>query len=585
MLLELKVKNLGIIEDMTWSLSPGLNVITGETGAGKSLVIDAVELLLSGRADEEVIRYGASETQIEGVFALPQDQKFRPLRDLLAQRELDADEETLTISCLIRRKSPAVIRINGHAVPRAFLQQIGRLLVDIHGQSEHLSLLDNRTHLNYLDSFAGIVELRNDFAISVSELRKIEQELGTLTKDDSERARREEFLRFQADEIDKAKLRDGEEEELEKEMVLVSSAEKLKELTYEVYSALYEEDNGQRSASAIDKIGDAVRAMKKLAELDPSLEGQLKLLEETVENLSEAARDIHAYGERVNYDPERLAEIDARLEIMRNLKRKYGQTIKEVLAYRERAERELSAVTHSGERAAELEEERKRRRRELGQLASKLSIERTAAAKRLGAAVKAELDDLNMPQVTFEVSVTQRPDENGIPFPDGKKYDFGSEGADTVEFMVSTNPGEPARPLAKIASTGEISRFTLALKSALSEADNIPVLIFDEIDIGIGGRSGEIIGKKLWGLSRQHQVVCVTHLPQIAAFGDAHFTVRKVTDSARTLSILEPVENESRIRELAAMLTGATQAESSLNSARDLVQNAGKWKEAREKEI
>ncbi len=583
MLLELRVKNIGIIEDIDWRLRNGLNVITGETGAGKSLVIDAVELLLTGKADEEIIRYGAEEAQIEGIFTLPKKEDSPLLRELLAQKELEADEETLIIDCVLRRKCPSIVRVNGHVVPKVLLRQIGRLLVDIHGQSEHLSLLDTKSHLDFLDSYAHTLDLRSDFSIKDTELYKAEQELEALEKEEKDRARREEFLRFQLEEVSRAQLREGEEEELQREKSILTSAEKLKALSHEVYQALYEEDASGHSATALDKLNEALQPMKKLVELDPTLRQQMDLLDETIHGLTEASRDIRAYCDSLEYDPNRLEEIESRLELIRNLKRKYGQTISEVLDYVVKAERELDMVCHSSERCAQLEELCTCLKQEMGRIACQLSGERSQAARQLTTDVKKELHDLNMLQVEFDVVIGQKQDKEGIPFPNGESYAFNNMGADTVEFMVSTNPGEPLKPLARIASTGEVSRFTLALKGALSEADNIPVLIFDEIDIGVGGRSGEIIGKKLWILARNRQVVCVTHLPQIAAFADAHFSVYKEASETRTLSMLENLEHDSRIKELATMLSGHQYTETSLKNARELMQKAETWEELHRK--
>ncbi|MGD9118905.1 MAG: AAA family ATPase, partial [Dehalococcoidia bacterium] len=336
MLVELRVKNLGIIEDMNWRLGEGLNVITGETGAGKSLVIDAVELLLAGKADEEVIRHGADQAQIEGVFSLPLKENLVSLRELLAEKEL-SDEDTLVIDCQLRRKSPGVIRVNGHAVPKAFLRQLGGLLVDIHGQSQHLSLFDSRSHLDFLDAYAHTIELRQDFSAKAKELNKVEQELKTLEKDEQERARREEFLRFQLEEISRAQLKEGEEAELERERDILASAEKLKTISYEAYRALYEEEPG-RAVPALDRLNEAAQALKKLAEIDPSLKEQLDFLEESIERLNETARSLRAYSDNLEYDPNRLEEMEARLELIRGLKRKYGQTISQVLAYSTKAQ-------------------------------------------------------------------------------------------------------------------------------------------------------------------------------------------------------------------------------------------------------
>jgi len=581
LLIELRVKNLGIIEDMNWRLGDGLNIITGETGAGKSLVIDAVELLLAGKADEEVIRHGADQAQIEGVFSLPPKENLASLRELLAEKELAADEDTLVIDCQLRRKSPDIIRVNGHAVPKALLRQLGRLLVDIHGQSDHLSLFDSSSHLDFLDSYAHTLELRQDFNVKAKELNKVEQELKALEKDEQERARREEFLRFQLEEISRAQLKEGEAPELERERDILASAEKLKAISYEAYRALYEEDASGQATPALDKLNEAALAIKKLVEIDPSLKRQLDFLEETIDGLTEAARSIRAYNDGLEYDPNRLEEIEARLELIRGLKRKYGQSISEVLAYLTKAQKELDEVSSSAERSTQLKETAASLKPAMGQIAARLSAERAKAAEKLMTEVKKELNDLNMPQVEFRVSLSREKDEDGIPLPDSQSYAFGNEGVDTVEFIASTNPAEPLKPLAKIASTGELSRFTLALKGVLSEADHIPVLIFDEIDIGIGGRSGEIIGRKLSSLARNHQVVCVTHLPQIAAFADAHFSVHKELAGARTLSILESLEDKARLKELAIMLAGAHYTEIALTNARELMHKAASWKKPR----
>ena len=578
MLLELKVKDVGIIEEIHWSLGHGLNVITGETGAGKSLVIDAVEALLGAKTDEESIRHGADVAQIEGVFALPDNEGVSALKGFLAERGLQADEETLMINCELRRQGRSIVRVNGHAVAKGLLQQIGNLLVDVHGQSEHLSLLDRKSHLDFLDSYAHTLDLRDSFSSKAGELSRAEQELKALVENEKEQARREEFLSFQIDEITKAKLKDGEEEELERERNILSSCEKLKAFSYEAYQVLCGEDSLMPSASARDRLNEAIQTMKKLVGLDNTLKGQLDFLEETLYGLEEAAQDIRSYSDRLEDDPNRLEEIESRLEFIRGLKRKYGQSVAEILEYLGKAEKELEGLSHSSERRAELEGVCSQLKEETGRTGFELSEARSRTAKELVAEVKRELKDLNMSEVEFEVDISQVEDEEGVPSPGGKSYAFNNEGIDNVEFIASTNPGEPLKPLARIASTGEISRFMLALKGVLSEADNIPVLVFDEIDIGVGGRSGEIIGRKLWHLSRNHQTICVTHLPQIAAFADAHYRVHKEVSGERTLSRLESLQDESRLKELAVMIGGPQYTDISMDNARELIQKAESWK-------
>ncbi|MGD0353024.1 MAG: DNA repair protein RecN [Dehalococcoidia bacterium] len=579
MLLEIRVRNLGIIESIDWNLGRGLNVITGETGAGKSLLIDAVEALLEGKVGEEVIRHGSDEAQIEGIFALPDNEHLAQLRELLDENGLKSDEDNLVISCESKRHGRGIVRVNGRATTRGILRQIGRLLIDIHGQSEHLSLLDTKYHLDFLDAYGHTMELRHSFTAKVAELHKLEQELKALVEAEKDAARRQEFLRFQLDEIRKAELRPGEEEELEKERTLLSSAEQLKAMSYEAYQALGKEDASRGSAPALDKLNEALAVMKKLVELDPTLSQQLSSLEDAVYRVEEAAREISAYSGRLEQNPERLEEVESRFEVIKGLKRKYGQTIADILLYLEKTEKELESISRSSERQAELEKMRSELKVEMGRIASELSTARSATAEKLVAEVKKELHDLSMSQVEFEVSLTREEAEDGIPLPDGKTYAFNSEGVDVVEFMASTNPGEPVKPITRIASTGEISRFTLALKCALSEVDSIPILIFDEIDIGVGGRSGEIIGKKLWTLAQNRQVICVTHLPQIAAYADAHYQVHKEESGARTVSLLQPLEGEERTREIAVMLAGPQYTEVSLTDARGVMHRAQSWKQ------
>ncbi len=580
MLLELKVKEFGIIEEIDWNPCPGLNVITGETGAGKSLVIDAIEALLASRTGEDAIRHGADEAHIEGVFALPEDKRIPQLNEMLEQSGLEFDDGVLVLSCLLQRHGRSVYRINRNSVTRGILGQIGSLMVDIHGQSDHLSLLNKDYQLVFLDAYAHASQLRDQFNTMATELHKAEEEVGKLDAQEKELARQEEFLKFQVEEIAKADLKDGEEEELVREQTILISSEKLKESCYEAYRAIYGEESTVTAASALELLNQAAVAMNKLAEIDGSMGEQVKHLEQTISGLQDLARDLHSYGDRLEYDSGRMEEIQVRLDLVRNLKRKYGQNIPEVLEYAERAQRELEQISNSSERKMELSRKVDSLRKDMVKLAQGLSSNRSEAAKKLEGFVSRELCDLNMSGVRFKTSVLQEPDQSGLAFPDGQRYKFNRNGIDIVEFMVSTNPSEPIKPLAKIVSTGEMSRFMLALKSAFSEADDIPVLIFDEIDIGVGGRSGEIIGKKLRALSRTRQVICVTHLAQIAAYADAHFKITKVLSGNRALSKMERLEGDSMIREISVMLSGPQPTDKAFSNARELVQKAKEWKKS-----
>jgi DNA repair protein RecN (Recombination protein N) len=577
---ELTVKGFGIIEEITWHLAGGLNVITGETGAGKSLVVDAVEALLSGQVRDEDIRHGSDEAKVEGIFRIVDGKGAASLKSLLAEKGLDSGEDALIVTCDFRRQGRTTPRVNRHAVSRSLLQDIGNALVDIHGQSEHISLLRKSQHLDFLDAYAHTLEMRHEFGLKAAALHQMEREIKALTRSEQEVARQVELLNFQIEEIKRARLREGEDTELGKELVLLTSAEKLKAASYEVYRIIYGDDSASSSSAAVDRLGEALTAMRHIVETDPSLQKQLSYLEEIMHGLEETARDVLSYGENLSYDPQRLEEVQNRQELIKSLERKYGNSISGVLEYRKKAEAELNGIAGSGERREQLEAEREQLKKEMGALAAKLSKKRSQAAQKLAAAVKKELADLSMARVDFAVAMTQEPLPEGIPLPDGGTYRFSASGIDDVYFEASTNPGEPRKPLEKIASTGEISRFLLALKSALAEADTIPVLIFDEIDIGIGGRSGEVIGRKLWNLARSHQVICVTHLPQIAAFADAHYSVSKQTTGGRTVSTIETLRGEARVKELAVMLGGPRYTASALTAARELIEKAEAWGKA-----
>ena len=580
MLFELSVKNFGIIEEITWKPTEGLNVITGETGAGKSLVVDAVEALLSGQANEEDIRTDTDEAEIEGLFKLPDTGTAERLKALLIEKDITPEEDSLIFSCVFRRQSRTTPRINRQAVPRALLREIGTFLVDIHGQSGHLSLLDKENHLEFLDSYAHNGKLRQEFADKVSELHRKEQELRELAGKADGFSKQTELLDFQINEIRQAELIDGEDTELETELTVLSSTEKLKATSYEVYSLLSGDDNTMSSSSAIDRLNDALPMLGRMLETDPSLKTRFDRLESAAYELAEIAREVKNYGEGLDYNPEQLEEVQGRLELIRILKRKYGNSIGEILEYQVNAEKELEGLAFSDERIEQLGPEIEQLKIDMGELADEITCERVKAADMLEESVNKELTDLEMAGVEFRVDINRELDEEGLPLPDGNWYRYSNNGIDDVEFMASTNPGEAMKPLAKIASTGEISRFMLALKCALAEADTIPVLVFDEIDIGVGGRSGEVIGRKLWNLSRTHQVTCVTHLPQIAAFADSHFSVTKASAGDRTVSNIRSLSEEDRLNELAEMVSGPDITESALSTARELLQRADRWKKS-----
>jgi len=574
MLAELRIRDFAIIEDLTLNLGPGFVVFTGETGAGKSILIDAVEVLLGGRAEATMIRSEAAAAIIEGAFRLGPGAGEAARRVLEAEGLLE-DSETLMLSREIRREGRTIGRVNGRAVSVGLLRSLGELLVDVHGQSEHLSLLRVREHLNLLDRYAQVETLRRDYSAYYSDLDGVRRELRQLREAERDAARRSELLAFQVNEIEAASLRPGEEAELLEERVRLANAEQLAGLAEKALAALDETVDDRSSAT--DLLGEAAEAVASLARIDATLSGAETEAQALLEQAGDLGRRLRVYREGIESNPKRLDEVEERIGLIRNLQRKHGETIEAVLARAAAAREELEAITHAEERIGMLEKEEARRLKELGTIGSRLSEARRAAGEELGRAIEAELGDLRMGGARFSVDLAWEDDPAGAPVGE-RRVSFGPEGLDRVEFLVAPNPGEGLKPLVKIASGGETSRMMLGLKGVLARADQTPSLIFDEIDQGIGGRVGAIVGRKLWGLARDHQVLCVTHLPQLAAFGDQHFKVEKRVAKSRTTTSVRVLEGEGRIEELAQMLGAASEA--SQRSAAELLEQAGAAKEA-----
>ncbi len=573
MLSHLSISDFAIIDRLEIDFSPGFTILTGETGTGKSIIVDAMSALLGGRADPDLIRAGSERALIEGAFTFPYG--LPPsLSTFLEENELN--EEGLILSREIRREGRAACRLNGRLITLTLLKDIGQGLIDIHNQGEHLSLLRVKEHLDFLDRYGGLTALRAQVEEKVAALHHLRRELDGLLMEERERARRIDLLRYQAQEIESAHLKPGEEEELERERLLLANAEHLLTQLSTAYEALYE--GREERPPAIDLLGEAKGALAKLERLDPRWSEGRGQLEGMVEGLSELARALRSYREAIDYSPERLAQLEERLELIHNLKRKYGPSIAEVLAFGLKATQELEKMTYSQERIDELKEEERSLLAESGLLAGRLSAARREAAQGLSRAVEEQLRQLKMEGARFSISLEGKEDPQGVEV-EGKRLALGPTGVDRAEFLISPNPGEPLRPLAKIASGGETSRLMLALKSVLSSADQTPTLIFDEIDAGLGGRGSEVIGYKLWALSADHQVLCVTHLPQIASFADAHFKVTKELKKGRTVTRLQRLNQKGRIQELAEMIGKASEAIH--QSAQEIYQQAQEWKEGR----
>jgi DNA repair protein RecN (Recombination protein N) len=580
MLSEISITNFAIIDKLNLRFSPGFNVLTGETGAGKSIIIDAVSLLLGGRADTSQIRSGTEEARIEGIFLL-NDEMQGVILPLLKENELEGDsEDVLFLAREIRRSGRSICRVNGRAVTLTIFEKIGQHLIDIHGQTEHLSLLRVREHIDFLDRYGGLWPLREEVASKVRTLREVRHKLAELLRDERELARRADLLRYQVAEIEAAKLRIGEEEELNAELRRLANAEQLIELTDEAYRSLHEGEEGR--PSAIDLLGGVAQTLKTLGKIDQTLEEKRRAAEEISYQLEDLARSLRSYRDSIEYNPRRMREVEERLGLIYNLKRKYGDTVEEIIAFGEAAKRELDGIVHSEERVEELKAREEELLHEVGALAAELSARRREVGERLASTIEKELSELNMAGTRFGVEISQKEDEEGVWVGD-KRYAFDERGIDRVEFLIAPNIGEPLKPLAKVASGGETSRIMLAMKTVLSLADRTPTLIFDEIDAGIGGRAGGVVGNKLWRLTPEHQVICVTHLPQLASYGDAHYKVSKRVIRGRTIASAQMLSEEERVGELAQML--GTETETTLQSAREMLEKVRKAKYEREVQI
>ena len=573
MLSELHIQDFAIIDQLDLNFGPGLTILTGETGAGKSIIMDAVDMLLGGRVDATSIRSDANLAHVEGTFKLAGSE--RPAAQAILKREeLLDDPDYVTLTREIRREGRSVARLNGRTVSLSLLKELGELLVDIHGQSEHLSLLNVRSHLGLLDRYVGMEDLLTAYQAAYQNLLKLRRELHDLRLAQQDAERRTELLTFQAEEIEAARLRPGEELELKQERDRLANAENLATLAQQTLTVL--DEGSPESPAATDLVGQAVQSLAKLAQIDTTQHALAEQSTTLEESLADLAHSLRNYLEAIEYDPKRLEEVEERLDLIHRLERKYGGSLESVLAFAVDAHKQLETITSASSRISELEAAEADALGDLSRQGLSLSQKRKQAAEKMSKAIEVELDDLRMASARFAVDFQTRPDPQGLPMPDGTRIAFDGNGFDKVEFLVEPNPGEGLKPLVKIASGGETSRLMLALKNVLARADQIPTLIFDEIDQGIGGRVGGTVGEKLWGLGRAHQVMVITHLPQLAAFGDQHFQVQKIVQDTRTLTRVARLTAEPRALELAQMLGTVTEA--TLRSAHDILQGAQNFK-------
>ena len=554
MLEHLHIKNVALIKESALSFGEGLNILTGETGAGKSMVIGSLQFVLGGRAGKDFLRRGEKQASVEAFFTSDSHE----LREKLEEFGIEAEEDdSVLITRTLSAAGKSVCRVNGSAVTIGMLRELAESMIDFHGQHEHQSLLNPAKHIRLLDRFC-----REDFAAAMAQyqaayaaLREIEKQLDLLMVDDAQREQRMDILQFQKAEIESFDLDTGEDELLEQRKRL-GSMDKLMRLTGESIALLY--DGEAMTPSACDQLGDALEKLQEAAEYDENLRGYADTLADAYAAIEDTARELKREAEQQETDPEALDQIEEQLQTLYKLKKKYGGSVEAIRAFYEKAVQELDFLANSSEKAAALQQEQKKQQAELMQAAERLSDIRRRTADEVAAQIEGALHDMEMKNAHFQVQMEE-------------KKEWTADGKDKVEFLFSANAGESLKPLAKIASGGEMSRVMLALKTVLADADEIGTFIFDEIDTGVSGRTARKVGEKMRRLGEKRQILCITHLPQIAAMADQHFLIEKESTEDETTTQITPLDQEGSVQEVARLMGGSEVTETTLAAARELV--------------
>ena len=560
---------MALIKELNIEFEEELNVLTGETGAGKSIIIEAIDLILGGYAASDLIRDGEDSLMVEALFLLtPQEKEL--INNLNSDIEIVDGQGVLLIRREVNKKGRNKCLINQRLINLSTLQEIGTFLVDLHGQHNHQSLLDPTKHIDLMDNLGGdkIIKHRKELFDNYRRWREKSKKLFQLLKDKEENLKKMDFLKFQLEEIDKTSLVKDEDKALEEEEMVLKNAEKIIETMEKANFILYE--GGLEQSSVRDSLNEVSVDLGEIASLDRRIEKIRENLKEVGYQFEDIVNEIVKYKDGIDLDSQKLKEVEGRLNLINSLKSKYGSTIEEILEYRQKIYQELEAVDYSQDKLEKLKEEVNSLEDIISTISHHLNINRRKIAEDLQKMMVRELEDLNMKRCQFEVSINSYEDDNGIEI-DGKKYKIGPKGIDDIEFMISPNVGERLRPLARIVSGGEVSRIMLALKSILSEVDQVPTLIFDEIDSGVGARLGEVIAQKLKALSRKRQVICVTHLPQIACKAERHFYIEKYILNNQTGIRLKEMEGEERVKEIARMLDGSQMSEIAIRHAQKML--------------
>ena len=553
MLNQLSIKNVAVIDSLSVEFNGGVSVLTGETGAGKSIIIDSINMILGDRANKELVRYGTDKAVVQAVFDAPQE-----VCKILEDNDIDVDDRQIIITRQLTSEGKSTARINGMVVTLNVLREIADGLINIHGQHDNQALLTPAKHIVFLDAYAENDEYISQYKAILAKKREIEKKIKSLEMDEQEKMQKIDLLEYQINEIKKASLVKGEYEELKEQREIYANAEQITTSVNEAYQNIY---GGDEIQSAYDGISIAVESLSKISDLNPQLSALYESLSSIMYSLEDTAHEIKEFGDGVEFDEQTLNDIEERLDMISRLKRKYGGSIEAILEYLEKAENELSDIKLSDEKTNELKIELDKVTGELLKQCRVLTDRRKQSAKTLEEGIEKALHELNMEKSKFNVNIET-------------SDSFYENGMDKVEFLISTNPGEPLKPLVKIASGGELSRVMLAIKSILADSDGVDTLIFDEIDTGVSGRAALSIAKKLSVIGKNKQVICITHLPQLTAAADNHYLIRKDTDGEMASTTLEELDDNGREIELARIIDGGEVSELALSHAKEMLKTA-----------
>lgn len=566
MLRKLQVKHYALIEGLEIEFGRGLNIITGETGAGKSILIDALGLILGERSDVSMIRKGAEKAIVEGEFETP---AFPVLKSLLKEHEVEPGGDSLILRREISLKGASRCFINDTPAAISLLKRVGDLMVDLHGQHEHQTLLRSETHVDMVDDFGGLGAMVSEYRAAYHAAGEMLREIDELRSREQQLNERRELYEFQIKEIDALAPAAGEEERLVNELRILENAERLFSVTERLHQSLYEGENAVH-----DQLVIARNQVEDLATIDPAFEESKKEISSALAIVGELAKSIQSYNARIEFNPDRLEEIRTRLGQLALIKKKYGGTLEAVIAHRERIGREVALAENFQEEIMKLEGKFSLERKKCSDLAFRLSTKRLETGKRIDRMIVQILAELGIDKARFETSVRQRRIQNdprALVAAGKEHYAANAHGIDDVEFYISTNIGEDLKPLAKVASGGEVSRIMLSLKKVLSKTSRLPLMIFDEIDVGVSGRIAQAVGLSLKSLAQFHQVIAITHLPQIAGFADRHFVVEKTERQKRVTTCVRALGLEERVVEVARLMSGEQVTDAALQGAREFI--------------